>query len=88
MLARIALAFAFLAASAVAQQSIYGQCGGQGWTGQTNCVSGTDCRYQNDYYSQCLGENDHPAWENEGEEEGGDDEGDDGGEGGDEDWEE
>ncbi|PAV15192.1 glycoside hydrolase family 3 [Pyrrhoderma noxium] len=37
-----------------AQQSIYGQCGGIGWTGPTTCVSGTQCVELNDYYSQCL----------------------------------
>jgi len=30
------------------------QCGGIGFTGCTTCVSGTTCRKQNDYYSQCL----------------------------------
>ncbi|KAK6541143.1 hypothetical protein TWF694_008515 [Orbilia ellipsospora] len=38
----------------LAQQTIYGQCGGIGWTGPTTCVSGTTCQYGNDYYSQCL----------------------------------
>ncbi|KAK5999392.1 hypothetical protein QM012_005517 [Aureobasidium pullulans] len=32
----------------------WGQCGGQGWTGPTTCVSGTTCKVQNDWYSQCL----------------------------------
>ncbi|KAI5367782.1 Putative Cellulose-binding domain, fungal, glycoside hydrolase, family 45 [Septoria linicola] len=32
----------------------YGQCGGMGYTGPTRCVTGTTCRKQNDYYSQCL----------------------------------
>ncbi|RAH67783.1 putative 1,4-beta-D-glucan-cellobiohydrolyase [Aspergillus aculeatinus CBS 121060] len=32
---------------------LYGQCGGQGWTGPTTCASGT-CTKQNDFYSQCL----------------------------------
>ncbi|KAF8606702.1 hypothetical protein BDV93DRAFT_488563 [Ceratobasidium sp. AG-I] len=32
----------------------YGQCGGTGWTGSTNCVSGTTCNHVNDYYYQCL----------------------------------
>ncbi|KAK6351338.1 hypothetical protein TWF718_004502 [Orbilia javanica] len=32
---------------------LYGQCGGQGWTGPTTCASGT-CKYSNDWYSQCL----------------------------------
>jgi hypothetical protein len=33
--------------------SLYGQCGGIGWTGATCCASGT-CTYSNAYYSQCL----------------------------------
>ncbi|KAK6356389.1 hypothetical protein TWF718_000750 [Orbilia javanica] len=32
---------------------LYGQCGGQGWTGPTTCAQGT-CKYSNDWYSQCL----------------------------------
>ncbi|GJE96295.1 glycosyl hydrolase family 61 protein [Phanerochaete sordida] len=32
----------------------YGQCGGQTWTGSTNCVAGTTCTALNAYYSQCL----------------------------------
>ncbi|KAF3903048.1 Endoglucanase-5 [Arthrobotrys entomopaga] len=37
-----------------AQQTLYGQCGGVGWTGPTSCGSGASCNYLNDYYSQCL----------------------------------
>lgn len=37
-----------------AQQSNYGQCGGQGWTGPTTCNSGWSCVYSNPWYSQCL----------------------------------
>ncbi|KAK2605770.1 hypothetical protein N8I77_008584 [Diaporthe amygdali] len=33
--------------------ALYGQCGGQGWTGSTCCSSGT-CKAANTYYSQCL----------------------------------
>ncbi|KAF3910960.1 Endoglucanase-4 [Arthrobotrys entomopaga] len=33
--------------------SVYGQCGGIGWTGPTTCASGT-CSDINPYYSQCL----------------------------------
>ncbi|KAK4245448.1 family 1 putative carbohydrate esterase [Corynascus novoguineensis] len=33
---------------------MYGQCGGNGWTGATCCQSGSTCRYSNDWYSQCL----------------------------------
>ncbi|PPQ84245.1 hypothetical protein CVT24_012922 [Panaeolus cyanescens] len=36
------------------QSPAYGQCGGQGWTGPTTCVSGYTCVYSNDYYSQCV----------------------------------
>ncbi|KAF7432982.1 hypothetical protein PC9H_004926 [Pleurotus ostreatus] len=32
----------------------WGQCGGQGWTGPTACVSGYTCTVSNPYYSQCL----------------------------------
>ncbi|KAF3932527.1 Endoglucanase-4 [Dactylellina cionopaga] len=31
----------------------WGQCGGQGWTGCTGCVSGYTCKVLNAYYSQC-----------------------------------
>ncbi|CRK18277.1 hypothetical protein BN1708_012313 [Verticillium longisporum] len=43
-----------LAGAASAQQSAWGQCGGQGWTGQTTCVAGSTCVVQNPWYSQCL----------------------------------
>ncbi|TAQ86943.1 hypothetical protein B7494_g4741 [Chlorociboria aeruginascens] len=36
------------------QAALYGQCGGQGWTGAITCVSGAVCTYSNAYYSQCL----------------------------------
>jgi cellulose 1,4-beta-cellobiosidase len=45
---------ALLASFAYAQAPVYGQCGGQGWTGPTTCVSGSTCVYSNPYYSQCL----------------------------------
>ncbi|KAI1849210.1 hypothetical protein JX265_008620 [Neoarthrinium moseri] len=32
----------------------YGQCAGKNWNGCTGCAAGTTCRFQNDYYSQCL----------------------------------
>ncbi|TGJ86745.1 hypothetical protein E0Z10_g2035 [Xylaria hypoxylon] len=32
----------------------YGQCAGKTWSGCGSCASGTACKYQNDYYSQCL----------------------------------
>jgi endoglucanase len=37
-----------------ATQTIYGQCGGSGWTGPTACASGSTCKQQNQWYSQCL----------------------------------
>ncbi|KAF8670812.1 Glycoside hydrolase family 18 protein [Rhizoctonia solani] len=32
----------------------YGQCGGQGYTGATQCASGSTCKVNNEWYSQCL----------------------------------
>ncbi|KAL1612880.1 hypothetical protein SLS60_001110 [Paraconiothyrium brasiliense] len=32
----------------------YGQCGGNGFKGATECVSGYTCTKQNDWYSQCI----------------------------------
>ncbi|TFY66171.1 hypothetical protein EVG20_g4923 [Dentipellis fragilis] len=37
-----------------ATQSAYGQCGGQGYSGPTACVSGFKCTIGNPYYSQCV----------------------------------
>ncbi|KAJ3515731.1 hypothetical protein NLJ89_g1575 [Agrocybe chaxingu] len=39
---------------------LYGQCGGQGWTGETTCVSGAACVFSNQWYSQCLPSNQQP----------------------------
>lgn len=35
-------------------QSLYGQCGGNGWTGPTACSAEATCTSYNDYYSQCV----------------------------------
>ncbi|KAJ3041158.1 hypothetical protein HDV00_009873 [Rhizophlyctis rosea] len=52
---KLTLAALALAAPAVmAQQSAWGQCGGQGWSGATTCVSGYTCTYSNAWYSQCI----------------------------------
>lgn len=32
----------------------WGQCGGNGWTGPTQCISPYTCQKLNDWYSQCL----------------------------------
>ncbi|KAH8766511.1 putative 1,4-beta-D-glucan cellobiohydrolase C [Hyaloscypha finlandica] len=37
-----------------AQQTLYGQCGGIGWTGSTVCVASATCSTQNSYYAQCT----------------------------------
>lgn len=34
--------------------SVWGQCGGIGYTGSTTCASGSTCTYSNPWYSQCL----------------------------------
>lgn len=33
--------------------ALYGQCGGQGYSGATSCASGK-CEFVNDWYSQCV----------------------------------
>ncbi|EFQ31952.1 fungal cellulose binding domain-containing protein [Colletotrichum graminicola M1.001] len=42
------------AAAASAQAPLWGQCGGQGWSGPTTCVAGSVCTYLNAWHSQCL----------------------------------
>lgn len=32
----------------------YGQCGGQGYSGETSCTDGWGCQKFNDWYSQCI----------------------------------
>ncbi|KAL7273109.1 hypothetical protein RUND412_004054 [Rhizina undulata] len=44
---------ALVAPVVLAQQSVWGQCGGTGYTGVTTCASGSSCVKLNDYYSQC-----------------------------------
>ncbi|KAL2180604.1 endo-xylanase [Thermothelomyces heterothallicus CBS 202.75] len=49
-------------AAVLAQSPLWGQCGGQGWTGPTTCVSGAVCQFVNDWYSQCVpGSSNPPA---------------------------
>ncbi|RWA05517.1 hypothetical protein EKO27_g9592 [Xylaria grammica] len=43
-----------LAGTVSAEVALWGQCGGVGYSGETACVSGAYCQYQNDYYSQCV----------------------------------
>jgi len=49
-IATVALSTSALAATAAE----WAQCGGQGFTGPTQCASGLTCKAQNPYYSQCL----------------------------------
>ena len=35
-------------------QTVWGQCGGKGFTGPTVCASGSTCVKSNDWFSQCL----------------------------------
>ncbi|KAL4888060.1 glycosyl hydrolase family 61-domain-containing protein [Aspergillus ambiguus] len=35
-------------------QTVYGQCGGTGWTGATACVASATCTTYNAYYAQCI----------------------------------
>ncbi|KAH7324153.1 endo-xylanase [Stachybotrys elegans] len=39
---------------AQSQAPLWGQCGGEGWTGPTTCVSGAVCQASNQWYSQCV----------------------------------
>jgi len=48
------LAAAVLSTTASAAVAPWGQCGGNGWTGETTCASGSACVKGNDYYSQCI----------------------------------
>ncbi|KAL2194322.1 endo-xylanase [Corynascus similis CBS 632.67] len=41
-------------AAVLAQAPLWGQCGGQGWSGATTCASGSVCQKVNDWYSQCV----------------------------------
>ncbi|KAF4616422.1 hypothetical protein D9613_008471 [Agrocybe pediades] len=50
----VALLLGLTAVSVRGQSPVYGQCGGQGWTGATTCASGSTCVVSNPYYSQCL----------------------------------
>ncbi|KAF3147743.1 hypothetical protein TWF594_002327 [Orbilia oligospora] len=54
MYVKVTLAGALLLRVAAAQQSVWGQCGGIGYTGTTSCASGSYCSVLNPYYSQCL----------------------------------
>jgi hypothetical protein len=48
------LPIALLAGGVAAQSGAWQQCGGQGWSGSTTCVSGYQCSAVNEWYSQCV----------------------------------
>ncbi|KAI6352496.1 Endo-1,4-beta-xylanase 6 [Pyricularia grisea] len=48
------LVLALAPAAAFGQAALWAQCGGQGWTGATTCVSGAVCERQSEWYSQCV----------------------------------
>ncbi|KAF9492037.1 hypothetical protein BDN71DRAFT_1397385 [Pleurotus eryngii] len=50
----LSVALFVLAPVALAQQVVWGQCGGNGWAGATTCVTGSTCTVQNEWYSQCI----------------------------------
>ncbi|KAL2175913.1 glycoside hydrolase family 6 protein [Thermothelomyces heterothallicus CBS 202.75] len=56
-----ALAAAVLAAPVIEERqncgAVWTQCGGNGWQGPTCCASGSTCVAQNEWYSQCLPNN-------------------------------
>ncbi|PVF94940.1 putative pectate lyase [Serendipita vermifera] len=44
-----------------AQSPLWGQCGGNNWTGPTTCVSGATCVFSNEWYSQCVPSDQAPS---------------------------
>jgi endo-1,4-beta-xylanase len=50
----LSLVLAVLPVAVFAQSPLWGQCGGQGWTGPTTCASGAVCQASNQWYSQCV----------------------------------
>ncbi|KAM3075644.1 hypothetical protein ACMFMG_007778 [Clarireedia jacksonii] len=49
-----------LALTVAGQQPLYGQCGGNGWSGSSECAAGACCSSINPYYYQCLSGNCSP----------------------------
>ncbi|KAL0956595.1 hypothetical protein HGRIS_002732 [Hohenbuehelia grisea] len=53
-LAASLVAIALAISPALADVSEWGQCGGNGWAGETKCATGLVCTVFNPWYSQCL----------------------------------
>jgi endoglucanase len=49
-----ALIGALASGAALAAVEPWGQCGGNGWSGETTCTSGYACSVSNEWYSQCI----------------------------------
>ncbi|KAG8795257.1 hypothetical protein FRC12_016604 [Ceratobasidium sp. 428] len=49
-----ALSIATASMGVLATVDNYGQCGGVGWTRDTNCNLGWECHFYNEYFSQCI----------------------------------
>ncbi|KAG8938067.1 hypothetical protein FRC04_009748, partial [Tulasnella sp. 424] len=47
-------ALAWTVTAVNAQVAVWGQCGGQNYSGSTTCAAGSTCVFSNPYYSQCL----------------------------------
>lgn len=43
-----------LGLAAIKANAKFGQCGGRNWTGSYVCAEGSVCKFQNEYYSQCV----------------------------------
>jgi len=50
----LALISALTVTYAQTTSPVFGQCGGEGWTGPTICAAGSGCVFSNPFYSQCL----------------------------------
>ncbi|RFU80562.1 endoglucanase ii [Trichoderma arundinaceum] len=53
-LTSLLLVATLLRSTATAQQTVWGQCGGIGYSGPTNCAPGSACTTLNPYYAQCI----------------------------------
>nr|AFK10489.1 putative endoglucanase [Clonostachys rosea f. catenulata] len=54
-MAQLLLAGSTLVGGVAAQQTVWGQCGGIGWSPPTNpCARGSACSTLNSYYAQCI----------------------------------
>ncbi|KAJ6526490.1 CEL4a mannanase [Mycena vulgaris] len=54
MIRSTVLILALSLTSALAQSPVWGQCGGESWTGPTTCATGSVCTFSSQWYSQCL----------------------------------